>query len=205
MGIKYEGFSKEFLDTLYNNRYNDNYSNDSSLTEQILNKPKQRFDDPYSDAVKDSFKKYEQDPSKLHEELKQFENKLGLKHTESKLPLEEPDQKAKADAGKPRVSLVPSQIIYDIARIREYGNKKYPEGGKDNWKRVEIERYRDAAYRHLLAYIDDPHGVDEESGLPHLWHLACNVAFLCELEQDKYRLNKKLNEKATEEDISYMD
>lgn len=113
----------------------------------------------------------------------------------------ESDQKAKADAGKPRVSLVPSQIIFDIARIREYGNKKYPEGGKDNWKRVEVERYRDAAYRHLLAYIDDPHGVDEESGMPHLWHLACNVAFLCALEQDKYRLN----EKVTEEDISYMD
>ena len=108
-------------------------------------------------------------------------------------------QSVKADAGKPQVSLVPSQIVYDIARIREYGNKKYPEGGKDNWKRVEVERYRDAAYRHLLAYIDDPHGVDEESGMPHLWHLACNVAFLCELEKDKF------GEKAFEEDISYMD
>lgn len=26
---------------------------------------------------------------------------------------------------------------------------------------------------------------DEESGLPHLWHLATNCAFLCELEKDK--------------------
>ena len=30
-------------------------------------------------------------------------------------------QEAKADAGKPRVSLVPMQIVSDIARIREYG------------------------------------------------------------------------------------
>ena len=37
--------------------------------------------------------------------------------------------------------------------------------------------------RHMMAYLDDPRGVDEESGLPHLWHLACNVAFLCEMEK----------------------
>jgi hypothetical protein len=35
----------------------------------------------------------------------------------------------------------------------------------------------------FLAYLDDPAGVDEESGLPHLWHLACNIAFLCEMEK----------------------
>ncbi len=92
------------------------------------------------------------------------------------------DQTAKADAGKPQLSLVPRQIIRDIARVREYGNKKY--GDPNNWKNVEVERYRDAAFRHLLAYLDDPQGVDAESGLPHLWHLACNVAFLCELEKD---------------------
>ena len=92
-----------------------------------------------------------------------------------------PSQEAKADIGKPRLSLVPSEIIRDIARVREYGNDKY--GDPENWKTVEPERYRDAAYRHLLAYIDNPAGTDEESGLPHLWHLACNVAFLCEMEK----------------------
>lgn len=86
---------------------------------------------------------------------------------------------AKADAGKPRLSLVPRKIIWNIAAIREYGNKKY--GDPENWRQVEPERYRDAAYRHFMRYLDDPTGVDDESGLPHLWHLACNVAFLCEL------------------------
>ena len=94
------------------------------------------------------------------------------------------DQTAKADAGKPRVSLVPSAIVYAIARVREYGLGRYPEGGKDNWKRVDAERYRDALGRHYLAYIDDPYGVDKDSGLPHLWHLATNVAFLCELDDE---------------------
>lgn len=92
----------------------------------------------------------------------------------------EPDQEAKADNGKPKLSLVPRKIIFAIARVREYGNKKY--GNPENWRTVEKERYRDAAFRHFLAYLDDPEGVDEESGLPHLSHLACNIAFLCEME-----------------------
>ena len=37
--------------------------------------------------------------------------------------------------------------------------------------------------RHLVAYMREPQGTDEESGLPHLWHVACNVAFLIELEK----------------------
>ena len=92
-------------------------------------------------------------------------------------------QEAKADAGKARLTLVPRRIIWDIAAIREYGNRKY--GDPENWRTVEPERYRDAAYRHFLAYLDDPQGVDEESGLKHLWHLATNIAFLCEMEDNK--------------------
>lgn len=90
---------------------------------------------------------------------------------------------AKADAGKPRISLVPTQIIRDIAAVREYGNAKY--GSPDNWKEVEPQRYIDALLRHTLAYMDEPDGVDEESGLPHLSHIACNVAFLCEMRREQ--------------------
>ena len=96
-------------------------------------------------------------------------------------PAPEPSQEAKADAGKPRLTLVPMQILFDIAAIREYGNAKYHD--PENWKQVEPERYREAAFRHFLRYIDDPAGVDEESGLKHLAHLACNIAFLCEMEK----------------------
>ena len=90
------------------------------------------------------------------------------------------NQEAKADAGKLELDLVPRQIIRDIAAVRAYGTEKYH--GPDNWKRVEKRRYVNAMLRHTLAYLDDPDGVDEESGLPHLWHLACNVAFLCEMQ-----------------------
>lgn len=92
------------------------------------------------------------------------------------------DQTIKADAGKPRLTLVPQQIIFDIARVREYGLMKY--GASESWRRVDIQRYRDATYRHFLAYLKDPKGIDEESGLTHLSHLATNIAFLCELEKE---------------------
>lgn len=93
-----------------------------------------------------------------------------------------PDQEAKADAGKLPLSLVPREIIRNIAAVRRYGNEKY--GYPESWRTVAPERYRDAAFRHFLDYLDDPAGTDEESGLPHLWHLATNCAFLCEMEAD---------------------
>ena len=93
------------------------------------------------------------------------------------------DQTAKADGGKPRLSLVPMQIIWDVAEIREYGTKKYKD--PDNWKRVERERYVDALLRHTLAFVEDHQSVDEESGLAHYKHMACNMAFICAMMEGK--------------------
>ena len=91
-------------------------------------------------------------------------------------------QEAKADAGKPRLALVPPAIIEAVGRVRTYGTEKY--GTPENWRQVEPERYRDALMRHLCAYLRDHHACDEESGLPHLEHVACNVAFLLEMEKN---------------------
>ncbi len=92
------------------------------------------------------------------------------------------DQTIKEDAGKLRLSLVPSQVIRDIAEVREYGNRKY--GDSESWRRVDRKRYVDALYRHMLAFVDDPASKDEESGIEHYKHLACNIAFLCEMMKD---------------------
>lgn len=86
---------------------------------------------------------------------------------------------AKADFGKIKPSLVPTQIIKDIAVIREYGVQKYHD--PNNWKKVELQRYIDAFYRHWLEFIRDNNSIDDESGLPHYKHCACNMAFICEL------------------------
>ena len=93
------------------------------------------------------------------------------------------DQTVKADAGKPRLSLTPVQIVYDIAEVREYGCEKY--GDPNNWKRVEFERYVDAMLRHTLAFVRDPFGVDEESGIEHYKHAECNWSFISEMMQER--------------------
>ena len=94
-------------------------------------------------------------------------------------------QDAKADAGKLPMNLVPTQINRDIAQVRQYGNAKY--GDPDNWRKVEKIRYVAALERHLLAYKDylngDDDGLDKESGIEHYKHMACNMAFICEMER----------------------
>ena len=105
-------------------------------------------------------------------------NGMGVFVPETKAEPE--DQTAKTDAGKPRLTLVPPELLYAVAAVREYGNQKY--GDPENWKTVSPRRYEDAAFRHFMAYLSCRHGSDEESGLPHLWHLATNIAFLIALE-----------------------
>lgn len=92
-----------------------------------------------------------------------------------------PNQEAKADAGKIRPSLVPPEIVTAIAKVREYGCRKYSD--PDNWKRVEPQRYWEAFLRHTLAAWDDYTSVDPESGLMHIEHAATNLAFLLALIQ----------------------
>lgn len=92
---------------------------------------------------------------------------------------EENNQSAKADSGKPILSLVPKEIIYEIEKVRSFGVKKYKD--PDNWRNVEMERYHQALLRHTLAIWDDIQARDEESGMLHLSHIATNVAFLLEM------------------------
>lgn len=130
---------------------------------------------------KDKEKKADHDVALIQAEVLALKTELAVN---SKSAATSPDdQKAKADAGKPRLTLVPPRIIWDVAAIREYGTEKY--GDAENWRKVSPQRYRDAAFRHFMAYLAGYDSVDEESGLPHLWHLACNIAFLCELEGEK--------------------
>ena len=93
------------------------------------------------------------------------------------------DQTIKMDDGKPRLSLMPRDIIYAIVRVREYGLTKYTD--PESYKKVSIDRYKDAFLRHFMSYLDDSNSIDDESGLPHLWHAAWNIATLIELEKEE--------------------
>lgn len=92
------------------------------------------------------------------------------------------DNLIKADKGKPRLALVPPIAIEAIGNVMTFGVDKYYE---NSWKSVEPYRWRDAMMRHLCLYLEDPYGLDEESGYPHIWHILTNAAFLCHLEQKK--------------------
>ncbi len=97
-------------------------------------------------------------------------------------------QCAKADKGKLPISLVPMTIVKDIAAIRKYGEEKYH--APNNWVLVDKQRYVDAMWRHLIAY-QEGEVYDKESGLPHLWHAACNMAFILEMESPDWEIHKQ--------------
>lgn len=86
----------------------------------------------------------------------------------------------KHDGEKYRLDLVPPEIIEAVGGVMTHGVEKYGEG---SYRRVEPKRYRAALMRHICKWLKNPHGIDEDSGLPHLWHIACNVAFLLELDK----------------------
>lgn len=102
----------------------------------------------------------------------------------------------KHDGGKPRLDLVPPEIIEAVGTVMTHGAEKY---GEASYREVDPKRYRAALMRHVCKWLKDPYGKDEDSGLPHLWHIACNVAFLCELDKPETCQNstmaifKKLN------------
>lgn len=86
------------------------------------------------------------------------------------------NQSIKADAGKPRMELIPPEALEAIAEVRTYGTNKY--GDAECWKEVTLERYMGATLRHLTAVMKNPTSVDPESGLLHINHALCNVAFM---------------------------
>ena len=97
--------------------------------------------------------------------------------------MDKPNQQAKADQGKPCPSLCPVSLIDAVTAVRMFGLKKYRD--PDNWKQVEPDRYHQAMLRHILAAWNDPYKVDPESGLLHLAHAACNIAFLLEMKKEE--------------------
>ena len=88
----------------------------------------------------------------------------------------------KFDGEKVRLDLVEPSIIEAIGKVRTYGVEKY--GDDQSWRKVEKQRYVAAAMRHFEAYRKGESN-DPESGMPHLWHCACNLMFLIELENEQ--------------------
>lgn len=81
----------------------------------------------------------------------------------------------KDDGNKPPMALIDSEYLEGLAKVLGFGADKY---GADNWRKgINYRRLISAAYRHLGA-INKGEDVDGESGLPHVYHLACCSMFL---------------------------
>lgn len=82
----------------------------------------------------------------------------------------------KSDKGKPQLNLVPLEIPEPLARVREFAVKKYGKDGIEAWREISDDRLLAALLRHFVTYQKEPDALDEESGLPAIYHVAVNAA-----------------------------
>ena len=102
----------------------------------------------------------------------------------------------KFDQDKVRLDLYPVEALWETSEVLTFGAKKY---GDRNWEKgLAYSRCYGAALRHLAAWwssIDN----DPETGLSHLAHAHCCIAFLQTFTQrgagvDDRPLNKLVEE-----------
>lgn len=139
-------------------------------------------------AINNDTHTYDEDTSSLSGTATEFKFRKNPVDEDKSTVLSKNIQCAKADKGKLPISLVPMFIIKCIAAIRKYGEEKYH--APNNWVLVDKQRYVDAMWRHLIAY-QEGEIYDKESGLPHLWHAACNMAFILEMESPDWNVRKQ--------------
>lgn len=84
----------------------------------------------------------------------------------------------KFDAGKLRYGLVPPLALQEMVKVLTFGAQKYEP---NNWQKVpeSKSRYFDALERHVWAWKMGE-VLDPESGIHHLAHAMCCLAFLYE-------------------------
>lgn len=87
----------------------------------------------------------------------------------------------KHDEGKLDLTLIPPALLEETARVLMHGAAKYD---RHNWTKVPDaeHRYAAALLRHVLAW-QRGEILDPETGLHHLAHAACSIAFLLAFAQ----------------------
>ena len=85
----------------------------------------------------------------------------------------------KDDQGKPRMELLPPELLTATAEILTFGAQKYEDR---NWEEgMAWSRPFGALMRHMWAWWrGEP--ADPETGKSHLWHASCCIAFLIAYE-----------------------
>lgn len=85
------------------------------------------------------------------------------------------DKGTKFDAGKPSVDLIDRGALVELAKVLDFGAKKY---SAHNWRSgIKWSRIVASLLRHTLAFNDGEDN-DPETGLSHIAHAMCNCMFL---------------------------
>lgn len=80
----------------------------------------------------------------------------------------------KFDTGKPPMDLIPYDALQEVAKVLDFGAKKYAPG---NWANgIELSRLIAATERHVGEFKEG-RDLDAETGLSHLSHAACEILF----------------------------
>lgn len=86
----------------------------------------------------------------------------------------------KHDAGKVRLELIPPELLFGVGHILTFGAQKYADR---NWEKgMKWSRVFGALMRHMWAWWRGEKA-DHESGMSHLWHAGCCIAFLITYEE----------------------
>lgn len=85
---------------------------------------------------------------------------------------------------KLRVDLIPPKFIEEVARVFTFGAKKYSPNNWKGFNEQQKEEIIGSLLRHILEF-QKGNKLDSESGLHHLAHAACNIAFILYFEEDK--------------------
>jgi hypothetical protein len=79
------------------------------------------------------------------------------------------------DPKKLQPSMIPPVFIEGVSQVLMFGARKYARG---NWMRgMSFTDVLDAIKTHTLA-IERGEDLDTDSGLPHIYHIGCGLAFL---------------------------
>lgn len=105
---------------------------------------------------------------------------------DSALPIEKANRK---NEGKAMVELIDPQFILGIGQVLEMGARKY---AKDNWKlsantgdHSDFVRDRyGSLLRHACLALEGEQ-FDDESGLPHMYHVAANAMFIAYYDRNE--------------------
>lgn len=100
----------------------------------------------------------------------------------------------KFDTGKPPIGLIARSALEQEALVMAFGATKYE---RHNWRGgIHWSRLIDATLRHVLAF-NEGEDIDPETGLSHLAHARCCLAFLIEYQKSHPELDDRYGKQKT--------